>query len=49
MLVVDDGSTDVTARVAKEHGADKVYRFEKNQGKAMAFFEATNYYLNTLE
>lgn len=36
-LVVDDGSQDNTAEVAKEHGATHVIRLKKNQGLAGAF------------
>lgn len=36
-LVVDDGSTDGTARVAREHGADHVVALPRNQGLATAF------------
>jgi glycosyltransferase involved in cell wall biosynthesis len=36
-LVVDDGSQDNTAEVAKEHGANHVIRLKKNQGLAGAF------------
>lgn len=36
-LVVDDGSQDNTAEVAKEHGANHVIRLKKNQGLAAAF------------
>lgn len=36
-LVVDDGSTDRTADVAREHGADHVVRFTQNKGLAVAF------------
>jgi len=35
VVVVDDGSTDVTSRVAREAGAD-VVRHERNRGKAAA-------------
>lgn len=37
VLVVDDGSTDETARRAIEHGADKVIRHTRNRGLARAF------------
>jgi glycosyltransferase involved in cell wall biosynthesis len=36
-LVVDDGSRDGTARVARELGVDHLVRFNKNQGLARAF------------
>jgi glycosyltransferase involved in cell wall biosynthesis len=36
-LVIDDGSTDRTALVAREHGADHVVRLPRNQGLARAF------------
>ncbi len=36
-LVVDDGSTDRTAQVAREHGVDHVVRFTQNKGLAVAF------------
>lgn len=36
-LVVDDGSTDGTAAVARAHGVDHVVRLNKNQGLARAF------------
>jgi glycosyltransferase involved in cell wall biosynthesis len=36
-LVVDDGSTDRTAEVARKHGADHVIRFSSNKGLAIAF------------
>ena len=36
-LVVDDGSTDDTAAVAREHGADHVIRLPMNRGLARAF------------
>lgn len=37
VLVVDDGSTDDTARVARDAGADRVVRFPANRGLAVAF------------
>ena len=36
-LVVDDGSTDRTVEVAREHGADHIVRLTTNQGLAGAF------------
>jgi len=36
-LVVDDGSSDGTADVARSHGADRVVRLSRNQGLARAF------------
>ena len=36
-LVVDDGSTDDTRRVARDHGADHVVGHTSNQGLARAF------------
>jgi glycosyltransferase involved in cell wall biosynthesis len=36
-LVIDDGSQDNTADVAKEHGANHVIRLKKNHGLAGAF------------
>ena len=37
VLVIDDGSTDQTAEVAKAHGADHVIKHIKNKGLAAAF------------
>ena len=36
-LVIDDGSTDATARVAREGGVDHIVRFNTNKGLAVAF------------
>jgi glycosyltransferase involved in cell wall biosynthesis len=36
-LVIDDGSVDDTARVAKEHGVEHIITHLKNQGLAKAF------------
>jgi len=36
-LVIDDGSVDDTARVAKEHGVEHIITHLKNQGLARAF------------
>ena len=37
VLVIDDGSTDGTADVARELGVDNIIRLTKNQGLAVAF------------
>ncbi len=37
ILIIDDGSTDNTLKVAKEHGVDHVIRFNKHAGLARAF------------
>jgi len=42
VLVVDDGSTDNTARVAREHGADHIVRLKSNRGLAVAFSVGLN-------
>jgi glycosyltransferase involved in cell wall biosynthesis len=36
-LVIDDGSLDQTAKVARDYGVDHVVRFTRNQGLAAAF------------
>lgn len=38
-LVIDDGSTDETARIAKECGVNHIVKFTQNQGLAKAFSE----------
>ena len=37
ILVIDDGSKDDTANIAREHGVDHVIRFPRNRGLAAAF------------
>src|SRR5438552_507149 len=37
VLVIDDGSTDATSRVAREHGADHIVRFTRRKGLAAGF------------
>ena len=37
VLIIDDGSTDHTAAIAREHGADHVVRFPQNRGLGYAF------------
>ncbi len=43
ILVVDDGSTDRTADVAREHGAHHVVRIQRNRGLARAFIIGLDY------
>jgi glycosyltransferase involved in cell wall biosynthesis len=42
-LVVDDGSTDKTAEVAREHGADHLLRLRTNRGLARAFMAGLDF------
>ncbi len=37
VLVIDDGSSDDTAEVARRHGVEHVIRFERNRGLAATF------------
>ena len=37
VLVIDDGSSDRTSQVAREHGADHVVRFPRRKGLAFGF------------
>lgn len=41
-LIIDDGSSDDTARVAREHGVDHVVRHIQNRGLAQAFMTGLN-------
>ena len=36
-LVIDDGSTDATVEVAREHGVDHIVRLTNNKGLAAGF------------
>lgn len=42
IIVINDGSKDRTAEVAKEAGANKIVHFPRNKGLAMAFKEGLN-------
>lgn len=44
-LVIDDGSTDRTAEVAKEHGVNHIIRFKQRKGLASAFMTGLEYSL----
>ncbi|MBT4609780.1 MAG: glycosyltransferase family 2 protein, partial [Gemmatimonadetes bacterium] len=37
VLIIDDGSTDNTSQVARQHGADHIVRFAQNRGLGHAF------------
>ena len=45
-LIVDDGSTDETVKIAKKHGVDHVVSFMRNQGLARGFMAGINACLN---
>lgn len=38
VLIIDDGSTDKTSEVARQHGVQHVVRFTKHKGLARAFY-----------
>ncbi len=44
-LVIDDGSSDRTAEIAKKHGVDHIVRLEKNSGLAAAFMAGIKFSL----
>src|SRR6056297_2348631 len=41
-LIIDDGSSDDTVRVAKDNGVDHVVRHTRNQGLARGFMTGLN-------
>ncbi len=41
-LIIDDGSTDETIKVAKKHGVDHIVRHTQNRGLAYAFMSGIN-------
>ena len=45
VLVIDDGSTDNTAKVALENGADYVLRHRRNRGLSRAFISGVQFSL----
>ena len=42
VLIINDGSTDSTAKVAEENGADHIINFKRNQGLARSFMAGIN-------
>jgi glycosyltransferase involved in cell wall biosynthesis len=42
VLIINDGSTDRTVKVAEEHGVDYIISFKKNQGLARSFMVGLN-------
>jgi glycosyltransferase involved in cell wall biosynthesis len=42
VLIINDGSTDKTAKVAEKNGVDHIINFKKNQGLARAFMAGLN-------
>jgi glycosyltransferase involved in cell wall biosynthesis len=42
VLIINDGSTDRTAKVAEENGADHIINFKRNQGLARSFMAGIN-------
>ncbi|MCP5048330.1 MAG: glycosyltransferase family 2 protein [bacterium] len=42
VLIINDGSTDGTVKVAEEFGVDHIVSFKKNQGLARAFMAGVN-------
>jgi len=45
VLIIDDGSSDDTVKVAKEFGVKHFVQFSSNQGLARGFTEGLNYCL----
>lgn len=45
VVVIDDGSSDKTAQIALEHGADYVLRHRKNRGLSKAFIDGMEFCL----
>lgn len=45
-LIIDDGSTDKTERVAREHGVEHIVKFPNNRGLARAFIAGIEASLN---
>ncbi|MBT6297372.1 MAG: glycosyltransferase family 2 protein, partial [Nitrospina sp.] len=46
ILIIDDGSTDRTVKIAKEHGVHHVLKLTNNKGLAKAFIFGINHSLN---